>query len=431
MKKQAKPFRLDIKPTKSDTKPSAETDIFPVVGIGASAGWLNTFTQLLHAQPMNTDMAFIVVQHLDPKHIRLLPELMARETVMPVIEARDGLNIKRNHIYVMPPSTHSLTLLHGVLHLIQRPEGRGKYLPIDHFLKSLAQDRQNNAIGVILSGTASDGALGLQAIKATGGITFAQSENPCEFSDIPNNAIAAGDVDFILTPKEIAEKLAFIAHYPHLKFPLFNVESKATTQEDEELKKIFQLLREHIGIDFTGYKKNTILRRIKRRMAMHQLNRMTDYIKFLQTHPKEQDMLFHDMLINVTSFFREPETIEALKKEIFPQIIQQKSNVGTIRIWIPACSTGEEAYSVAIALFEFLGTQVNTMHIQIFASDVNKQAIDKARQAIYSQSIEEAVNPGRLQQFFVKKKSGYQICQAIRDVCDFAIHNALQDPPFP
>lgn len=429
MKKQVKFLSPDTKAIKSDTKSSAETDIFPVVGIGASAGGLNAFTQLLHALPVNTGMAFILAQHLDPKHASLLPELMTRVTVMPVIEASDGLHIERNHIYVMP-STHSLTLLNGVLHLIQRPEGREKYLPIDDFLNSLAQDRKNSAIGVILSGVASDGTLGLQAIKSAGGITFAQSEGSCEFSDMPHNAITAGHVDFILTPEEIARKLALIAHYPYLKYPLLNVEPRATIQEDEELKKIFLLLHEHNGIDFTNYKRNTILRRVKRRMTVHQLDRMIDYIKFLQIHPQEQDKLFKDMLINVTSFFRDPETIEALKKEVFPQIIQQNSNEKAIRIWIPACSTGEEAYSVAIALFEFLGIQANTVYIQIFASDIDKQSIDKARQGIYSQSIDGVVSSERLQQFFVKKNSSYQICQAIRDVCVFAVQNALEDPPF-
>ena len=408
--------------------PNTETDTFPIVGIGASAGGLNAFTQLLKALPIDTGMAFVLIQHLDPKHISLLPDLIRRTTAMPVIEISDNLRVEPNHIYVMPP-THSLALLHGVLQLLPRPDVRGKFLPIDDFLTSLAQDRQNHAIGIILSGTASDGTLGIQAIKIAGGITFAQTEDSAEYDGMPHSAIASGQVDFILPPKEIAGKLVQIAHHPYLKQQLANLTEDVPVKETD-LGKIFVLLRARTGIDFTYYKHTTILRRIKRRMMLHQLDEMKDYVKFLRQHPKELDILFQDMLINVTSFFRDPETFEALKKEVFPHLIEQLANEKALRIWIPACSTGEEVYSIAIALFEFLGNQVNAMHIQIFASDIDKQAIDKARQGICSHHIDEAVGIERLARFFIKTTNGYQICTSIRDVCVFAVQNVIQDPPF-
>lgn len=409
--------------------PNTEIDLFPIVGIGASAGGLNAFTQLLEALPMDTGMAFVLVQHLDPKHVSLLPDLIKRTTAMAVIEISDNLRVEPNHIYVMPPA-YSLALLHGVLQLFPRPDDvRGKFLPIDDFLTSLAQDLKNHAIGVILSGTASDGTLGIQAIKTAGGITFAQTEESAEYDGMPHNAIAGGHVDFILPPKEIARKLAQIAHHPYLKQQLINLAEDVSVKETD-LGKIFALLRARTGIDFTCYKHTTILRRIKRRMMLHQLDEVKDYVKFLRQFPKELDILFQDMLINVTSFFRNPEAFEVLKKEIFPRLIEQLTNEKTIRIWVPACATGEEVYSIAIALFEFLGNQVNTMQIHIFASDIDKQAIDKARQGIYSHHIEEAVGIERLARYFIKTTNGYQICKNIRGVCIFATQNVIQDPPF-
>ena len=400
-----------------------------MVGVGASAGGLDAFTRLLKALPIDTNMAFVLVQHLDPKHISLLPELMARATSMPVVEVSDGMRAAPNHIYVMPPN-HSLALLHGVLHLMPRPDMRGKHLPIDDFLHSLAQDRQSNAIGVILSGTASDGTQGMQAIKAAGGITFAQSEDSAEYGGMPHSAIAAGHVDFVLTPEEIARELARIARHPYLRQELLEVSQEVMAEGSKDINKIFVLLRARTGIDFAYYKQNTIRRRIKRRMVLHQLDRISDYVKFLQTHPQELDALFQDMLINVTSFFRDPETFDALKNEVFPRLMAGRSSEQALRIWVPACSTGEEVYSLAITLFEFLGDHASTTHIQIFASDIDKQAIDKARQGIYPQSIREDVGPGRLQRFFVKTATGHQICKPIRDVCVFAVQNVTKDPPF-
>lgn len=429
MAKKPTPASPAAKATEDAISSSATPGSFPVVGIGASAGGLSAFTKLFKALPTDTGMAFVLIQHLDPKHTSLLPELIARSTAMPVAEVSDGMRVEPNHIYAMPPN-HSLALLHGVLHLMPRPDEQGRHLPVDDFLQSLAQDQESNAIGIILSGTASDGSLGIQAIKAAGGITFAQSEDSTEYSGMPHSAIATGHVDFVLTPEEIANELMRIAQHPYLRRRLPEVPQETLVADDGSLSKIFVMLRARTGIDFTYYKQNTIQRRIKRRMVLYQLIRMKDYLKFLQTHPKELEVLFQDMLINVTSFFRDPETFAALKNSVFPHFLEKRTVEQAIRIWIPACSTGEEAYSVAIALFEFLGERNGAFHIQIFASDIDKQAIDKARKGVYPQSIDAAVEPERLRRFFTKTATGYQICQPIRDVCVFAVQNVAKDPPF-
>ncbi len=274
MARKSAPLPPAAKPDEDATQQGAKLNQFPVVGIGASAGGLSAFTKLLKALPLDTGMAFVLAQHLDPKHISLLPELMARATSMPVIEASDGLRVEPNYIYVMPPNC-TLALLHGILHLMSRPDIRGKHMPIDDFFQSLAQDRQNNAIGVILSGMASDGTLGLQAIKAAGGITFAQSEDSAEYSGMPHSAIATGQVDFVLPPENIASELARIARHPYLRQELLAVSQEALEEGDKNISvnKIFLLLRTRTGIDFTHYKQNTIQRRIRRRMVLHQLDK--------------------------------------------------------------------------------------------------------------------------------------------------------------
>jgi len=409
-------------------KAATHETAFPVVAVGASAGGLEAFTKLLQNLPVDTGMAFVLVQHLDPKHVSLLPGLLSRATAMPVAEVKDGMRLEPNHIYVLPPN-YGLALLHGVLHLLPRDE-HGKHLPIDDFMHSLADDQKNNAIGVVLSGTASDGTLGLKDIKAAGGITFAQSEESAEYGGMPHSAIAVGHVDFILTPEGIAEKLTRLAHHPYLLPEMLDQQESMLAESGDNLSKIFILLRAHTGNDFTYYKHSTLQRRIHRRMVLHQLERMEDYIKLLQKQPAELDALFQDILINVTSFFRDPETFEALKKEVFPRLAEKRAGDLPLRIWVPGCSTGEEPYSLAIALMEFLGDRAPGVAVQIFATDIDGKAVDKARQGIYPQSIVEDVSPQRLQRFFIKTTAGYQISKAIRDMCIFALQNVIKDPPF-
>jgi two-component system CheB/CheR fusion protein len=409
--------------------PGSAKKNFPIVGIGASAGGLSAYSKLLKALPVDTGMGFVLVQHLDPKHASMLPELLGRTTLMPVIEIKDGMHVEPNSVYVMPPN-HSLAILHGILRLMPRPDALGKHLPIDDFFRTLAGDMQNNAIGVILSGTASDGTFGLRAIMAEGGITFAQSEASCEYDGMPHSAIVAGHVYFILTPEEIARELSRIAKHPYLLQELRLPKDAEGPLLGDNLNKIFVLLHSRTGNDFTYYKHATIRRRIKRRMVLKQTEKMEDYVKYLQQQPKEVDALFQDILINVTSFFRDPETFEGLKNEVFQSLIQGRENDQPLRIWIPGCSTGEEVYSIAIALFEFLGESISSARIQIFASDIDSKAVDQARAGFYPESIREDVSAGRLQRYFVKTAEGYQICKAIRDICVFAVQNVVKDPPF-
>ncbi|GAO36155.1 chemotaxis protein CheR [Sulfuricella sp. T08] len=428
------PKKSNSHPHSAEQKPDVtlahdRDQTFPVVGVGASAGGLDAFTKLLKNLPADTGMAFVLVQHLDPKHVSLLPELLGRASSMPVAEITDGTRIEPNHVYVMPPN-YSLALLHGVLHLMPRPDGLGKHLPIDDFLSSLAEDRNSNAIGVILSGTASDGTLGMKAIKFAGGITFAQSEDSAEYDGMPHSVISAGHVDFVLTPEEIGKELVRIARHPYLRPEETGPRGELVSGGGDNLNKIFVLLRSRTGNDFTYYKHSTIRRRIKRRMVLHQLEKIEDYVKYLQKQPGELDALFQDILINVTSFFRDPETFDALQQEVFPALIEKRSAEQPLRIWVPGCSTGEEVYSVAIALLEFLGDRASSFHIQIFASDIDDKAIDIARQGIYPESIRDVIAPGRLQRFFIKTPSGYQISKIIRDMCVFAVQSVVKDPPF-
>ena len=400
---------------------------FPVVGIGASAGGLEAVTALLKHLPVDTGMAFVLVQHLAPTHESMLTELLARETSMPVLEITNGMSVEPNHFYVIPPNTN-LGLLHGTLHLMPRGDEKGQHLPIDFFLRSLAKEMSSRAIGVILSGSASDGVLGLMEIKAEGGITFAQDETAAH-SSMPHSAIAAGCVDFTLPPHKIAYELIRVAHHPYLKIEK-NIADKALPGEEDNLRKIFLLLRQISGNDFTYYKQSTILRRIKRRILLHKLERLDDYVRYLQGNPNEVQELFRDLLINVTSFFRDPEVFDGLKNIVFPAIVKDRPEGLPIRIWVAGCSTGEEVYSIAIALFEYLGDMAPNTAIQFFATDLDEQAVDKARSGIYPTTISENVSAKRLQRFFTKIDEGYQISKHIRDVCIFAQQNVFKDPPF-
>jgi len=430
----SKKQRAAKRPETQAIEPALHGVIFPVVGVGASAGGLEAFTQLLQRLPADTGMAFVLVQHLHPEYESALTEILSRATSMPVTEAVDNMPVEPDHVYVIPPNVY-LAVLHGVLHLLPRVAITGQNLPIDHFLRSLAEDQGSKAIGVILSGTASDGVLGLKAIKGEGGITFAQDEKSAKYNGMPHSAITAGCVDFILPPDKIAAELARIARHPFLMHARPDWAKKGVAADEalpaskDDLSKVFLLLRRFSGNDFTYYKHTTIQRRVRRRMLLHKLDRLKDYVRYLQEHPNEVRDLFHDLLINVTSFFRDPEAFTALKKIVFPAILSHKEEA-PVRIWVPGCASGEEAYSIAISLLEYLDEHGNGTPIQIFATDIDDEAIEKARSGIYPENISSDVSASRLRRFFLKVESGYQINKQIRDMCVFANQNVIKDPPF-
>ena len=397
----------------------------PIVGVGASAGGLEAFTELLGNLPDNTGMAFVLIQHLDPKHESHLTELLSKASKMPISEVKGQTRAAANHVYVIPPG-FNLGISDGVLHTAPRPHG-GPNLPIDSFLRALAADRGGKAIGVVLSGTASDGTLGLQAIESAGGITFAQEPLSAKFGSMPTSAIAAGVVDFVLPPAGISRKLAALARDSHLPIKL----RQATVRSEEtELKKVFRLLRSATGVDFTFYKQSTLVRRIKRRMDLQGCANLADYIQYLERNREEANALCENCFITVTAFFREPTVFEALKTMVFPALLEKRAPDDPIRIWVPGCATGEEAYSIAICLMEFLEEAELSLPIEIFATDISETAIQKARAGAYASAALAHVSPQRLARFFTTTERGHQIAKAVRDACVFARHNVAQDPPF-
>ncbi|HXW13469.1 MAG TPA: chemotaxis protein CheB, partial [Terriglobia bacterium] len=399
---------------------------FPIVGIGASAGGLEAFTQLLAGLPRKSGMAFVLVQHLAPKHESALRELLSRATEIPVSEVVNGMAVQPDHVYVIPPNVN-MGILNGYLHLMPRAPAQ-PHLPINFFLTSLAEELGNRAIGVILSGTASDGSLGMKAIKAEGGITFAQDLKSARYNDMPRNAIATGCIDFVLPPDAIARELIQIVRHPYVRQTPEKDES--SEEGDNELRKVFALLRTATGVDFSQYKLTTIKRRIRRRMLLHKNQTLNDYVDFLQKSREELEALFQDILIHVTGFFRDPEVFEALKASVFPNLFKNRPNGAPLRIWVPGCSTGEEVYSVAICLLEALGEATKTEDVQIFATDISEVALEKARAGVYLEAITSEVSPERLRRFFVNTKQGFQINKGIRDMCVFARQDISKDPPF-
>ncbi len=406
---------------------------FPIVGIGASAGGLEALTELLAHLPAKTGMAFVLIQHLDPSHASQLTDLMSRVTKMPVAEARDGMVVEPDHVYVIPPNAN-LATLDGVLAVT--PRVRDRHSPIDFFFQTLSQNRHATAIGVVLSGAGTDGTLGLRAIKAEGGITFAQDKQSAVYGSMPHSAIASGNVDFVLPPEGIARELARIASDPYVMEPR-QPETEETpadavleASEAQELGKFFLALRAATGVDFSHYKRTTILRRIRRRMLVHQMDRLSDFHNYLKSNPAEVAALYQDLLISVTEFFRNPEVFEFLTSQVFPRIIKDRPPNQAIRIWASGCSTGEEAYSLAIALLEFLGERAADMRIQLFGTDLSESAIDQARAGFYPVTSVDTVSPERLRRFFSRVEGAYRINKTVREMCVFARHNIFADPPF-
>ena len=413
-------------------KNKMEADSFAVVAVGASAGGLEAFSQLLRAIPNNTGMAFVFIQHLDPKHHSMLSELLAKAANMPVLEATNGTTVKPNHVYVIPPNVNMGINRHR-LQLTPRTAAPGLHTPIDFFMRSLAEQLSSRSIGVVLSGTASDGTRGLAAIKAEGGITFAQDEKSAKYPGMPHSAVASGSVDFVLPPDKIAHELARISGHPYLNgshVGIHKARAAKPKSADHTFHRIFALLKGAVGINFSLYKPGTVQRRTLRRMAIHKIDEVSEYTKFLEKHPKEVEELCQDLLIPVTSFFRDLEAFETLKSKAFPAILKDKSSKESIRIWAPGCSTGEETYSLAILLLEFLGDKASSYQIQLFGTDVNERGIEKARAGIYGERIAQEVSSERLRRFFTKVDEGYRVSKGVRDLCVFAKQNLVEDPPF-
>ncbi|MEI8079391.1 MAG: chemotaxis protein CheB, partial [bacterium] len=414
------------------TLPTPAAAAFPIVGIGASAGGLAAFEAFFSGMPANTDtpgMAFVLVQHLDPDHKSMLTDLIRRYTRMQVFEVEDGMVVQPNCAYIIPPN-RDMTFLNGTLQLMEPAAPRGRRLPIDFFFRSLAQDQHERAIGIVLSGTGSDGTLGVRDIKGEGGMVMAQTPASTEYDSMPRNAIATGLVDYELPPAQMPAQL--IAYATHV--PLDSPPPAADPSPGMEgaLKKIFVLLRTRTGHDFSLYKRNTIHRRIERRMAVQQIATVSEYIQFLQQTPAEVEALFRDLLIGVTNFFRDPEAFKVLEQKIIPQLFAGMPANGVIRVWVPGCSTGEEAYSIAILLAEQQELLKQSFHVQVFATDIDSQAIATARVGIYPASIAADLTPERLTRWFTAEHGHglYRIHKSIRDLLVFSEQSVVKDPPF-
>ena len=409
-------------------RPSGQA--FPIAGLGASAGGLEALTQLLEKLPADTGMALVVVQHLDPQHHSILAELLQKATPLPVVEATEGVRVTPNNVYVIPPNK-AMEIRDGVLKLWPRAKGQAGYRPIDNFFYSLAAEQRNRAIGVILSGTASDGTLGLKAIKEEGGITFAQDRESSKFDSMPAAAVASGSVDFVLPPGDIARELAQVARHPYVS-RLAEGEKGEGELNDERLDAIFRLLRTASGVDFTYYKHSTLRRRILRRMMLNRIEKVQDYIEMLRQAPAEVTGLYNDILIHVTEFFRDAEVFEALKESVLPQLIKGHSRSAVpLRIWVPGCAAGEEAYSIAMCLLEACEATGEHPPVQIFATDISEAELEKARAGIYPEAAMTGVSAERRRRYFAKVDGGgYQVAKILRDMCLYARQDLGRDPPF-
>ncbi|MBA3037632.1 MAG: chemotaxis protein CheR [Desulfobacterium sp.] len=440
MKNKSKPERgqkKKVKAVSEETPPQQavadrDADIaFPIVGIGASAGGLAAFEAFFSGMPIDSDpgMAFVLVQHLAPDHKSILTELIRRYTRMQVFEVEDGISVKPNCAYIIPPN-RDMAFINGSLQLLEPSAPRGQRLPIDFFFRSLAQDQRERAICIVLSGTGSDGALGVRAIKGEGGMVMAQTPASTEYDGMPRSAIATGMVDYELLPAEMPAQLIAYVAMAFGKLP--RLVSLPPLQEENLLKKIFVMIRTQTGHDFSQYKPSTINRRIERRMAVHQIETFDGYVKYLQQTPAEVEALFRDLLIGVTSFFRDPEAFEVLEEQVIPKLFAGKPAGGVIRIWSTGCSTGEEAYSIAILMQERLEALKQSYKVQVFATDIDNHAIDTARAGLYPASIAADISSERLARFFVAEPDGnmYRIHKGIRDMLVFSEQDLIKDPPF-
>ncbi len=421
------------KPSDASQKESAPAEVdqkepLYIVGIGSSAGGLEAFEEFFKNVPPDTGLAFVLVPHLDPTHKGLMPELLQRATSLEVLQAEDGMKVEPNHIYIIPPNK-DMAIMHGILQLLEPSMPRGLRMPIDFFFRHLASDQREKAIAIILSGMGTDGTLGLKAIKEKLGTVMVQDPQSAKYNGMPESAISTGLADYIAPAYELPDKLIKHAHQ------YYQIRELPPAEKDDAtgaLQKIFALIRAQTGNDFSLYKKSTVNRRIERRMSVHQITDMNNYVRFLQENPDEIDLLFKELLIGVTSFFREPEAFASLKNQAIPQLIKSKKPGDVIRIWVVGCSTGEEAYSIAIILKEHLEElqQKYNFKIQIYATDIDIDAIDVARQGVYPANIIADVAPERLERFFINEDDRYRVKKEIRELIVFAVQNVLTDPPF-
>ena len=404
---------------------------FPIVGIGASAGGLAAFEAFFSGMPVNVDpgMAFVLVQHLAPDHKSILSDLIRRYTRMQVFEVEDGMPVQINCAYIIPPN-RDMAFLGGSLQLLEPNAPRGQRLPIDFFFRSLAADQHERAIGIVLSGTGSDGTLGVRAIKGESGMVMAQTPESSEFDGMPRSALATGLVDYQLTPGQMPAQL--ISYVQHAYGRTRAGEGLTAPRTESALKKIYVLMRAQLGHDFSGYKPSTIQRRIERRMAVHQIENIDGYVKFLQQTPPEVDALFRDLLIGVTNFFRDTDAFVALQEQGIPKLFANKRADTAVRVWITGCSTGEEAYSLAILMQERMELLRQSYTVQIFATDIDPEAIATARIGLYPASIAADVSPERLNRFFTPEPldGGYRVHKGIRDMLVFSEQSLIKDPPF-
>jgi two-component system CheB/CheR fusion protein len=403
-------------------------DAFPIVGIGASAGGLEALDQFLSHVPKDSGMAFVIVQHLDPTHKGVMPELLQRITQLVVGQVRDGVKIEPNHAYVIPPNT-DLSILHRTLHLFEPASPRGLRLPIDFFFRTLAEDQQERSVGVILSGMGSDGTLGLRAIKERAGLTLVQEPTSAKFDAMPHSAIAAGLADIVAPADALYDRLVASLG----RMPLIAPADRILDDLNQSgLEQIVILLRTHNGHDFSQYKSSTLYRRIERRMSLHRLNKLAHYVRYLQENPQEIGLLFKELLIGVTRFFRDPAAWQQVQEQVIPALLANRPPGGPLRAWVAGCSSGEEAYSLAILFKEALEklSPSPAGSLQIFATDLDRDAIDEARQGLYLENIVGDVSPERLQRFFIKENGRYRISPVIRELVTFATQNVAMDPPF-
>ena len=422
------PANTDADPVEGS--PVLPKPFVPIVGIGASAGGLEALEQFISAVPTVSGLAFVVVQHLDPTHKGgIMIELLQRTTPLPVMQITDRMTVEADHVYIIPPN-RDLSILHGVLHLLEPEKPRGLRLPIDFFLRSLADDQTEHSIGVVLSGMGSDGTLGLRAIKEKAGAAFVQSPITAKFDGMPRSAIDSGLADVVAPADELVGKI--LAYLKHVPLQIIRADDALPDRHQSGLEKLVLLLRNRTGHDFSFYKKSTISRCIERRMGLHQLDKVKDYVRYVRENPTEADLLFKELLIGVTSFFRDPEIWEQLKTEVIPSLLKAFPNGGTLRAWTPACSTGEEAYTLAIIFREALEDLKLPVHygLQVFATDLDADAIDKARNGVNPDNISADVTEARLQRFFVPEKPDYRVNKDIREMVIFAPQNVVMDPPF-